>query len=162
MPAVALFVARAQRIDPDFALTPENAGAVAEICRRLDGLPLALELAAARIKILSPVALLARLEQRLELLTGGPRDLPARQQTLRNTIAWSYGLLSAADQTLFARLSVFVGGCSLAAVAAICGPGRRATRWRDSPRWWIRVCCNRTAWRPQAGRPPFCDAGDSA
>jgi predicted ATPase/DNA-binding XRE family transcriptional regulator len=122
VPAVRLFVARTQLIDPSFTLTPENAGAVAEICRRLDGLPLALELAAARVKILSPAALLARLEQRLHVLTGGPRDLPARQQTLRDTIAWSYSLLSEADQILLARLSVFAGGCSLAAITAICGP----------------------------------------
>jgi predicted ATPase/DNA-binding XRE family transcriptional regulator len=122
VPAVALFVARAQRTEPDFALTAENAEAVATLCRRLDGLPLALELAAARIKILSPQALLGRLEQRLDVLTGGARDLPARQQTLRKTIAWSYDLLSAADQVLFAGLSVFVGGCSLGAIAAICAP----------------------------------------
>jgi predicted ATPase/DNA-binding XRE family transcriptional regulator len=122
VPAVALFVARAQRTDPDFALTPENAGAVAALCRRLDGLPLALELAAARIKILPPKTMLHRLEQRLDVLTGGSRDLPARQQTLRKTFAWSYDLLSATDQALFARLSVFVGGCSLAAIAAICAP----------------------------------------
>jgi predicted ATPase len=123
VPAVALFVARAQRTNPDFALTAENAGAVATLCRRLDGLPLALELAAARIKILPPQAMLHRLEQRLDVLSGGSRDLPARQQTLRKTIAWSYDLLSAADQVLFARLSVFVGGCSLGAIAAICAPG---------------------------------------
>jgi predicted ATPase len=122
VPAVALFVARTQRTNPDFALTPENAGAVATLCRRLDGLPLALELAAARSKIFSPQAMLHRLEQRLDVLTGGSRDLPARQQTLRKTIAWSYDLLSAADQVLFARLSVFVGGCSLAAIGAICAP----------------------------------------
>jgi tetratricopeptide (TPR) repeat protein len=95
---------------------------VAEICRRLDGLPLALELAAARAKTLTPRALLHRLGQRLQVLTGGPRDVPARQQTLRNTIAWSYDLLSEAEQTLLARLSVFVDGCSLGAVTAICGP----------------------------------------
>ena len=121
VPAVALFVARAQRTDPDFMLTDENGEAIAAICRRLDGLPLALELAAARIKVLAPMTLRARLEQSLDVLTGGARDLPARQQTLRNTIAWSYGLLSATEQALFARLSVFVGGCSLAAVEAICG-----------------------------------------
>jgi predicted ATPase/tetratricopeptide (TPR) repeat protein len=123
VPAVALFVARAHLIDPGFTLTPANAGAVAAICRQLDGLPLALELAAARTKSLSPVALLGRLGQRLPLLTGGPRDVPARQQTLRDTIAWSYDLLPEAEQILFARLGVFVGGCSLAAVEAVCGPG---------------------------------------
>src|SRR5205085_3236298 len=92
-PAVALFVQRVQDAQPEFALTAANAPAVAEICRRLDGLPLALELAAARMKLLSPQALLSRLDRRLPLLTGGARDMPARQQTLRNTIAWSYDLL---------------------------------------------------------------------
>ncbi len=121
VPAVALFVARARLVALDFALSPRNAGAVAAICRRLDGLPLALELAAAQVKILSPAALLARLKQALPVLTGGPRDLPARQQTLRTTIAWSYDLLSETDQILLARLSVFVGGGSLAAVTALCG-----------------------------------------
>ncbi len=113
IPAVALFVSRATSIDPTFALTAENAAAVAEICRRLDGLPLAIELAAARIRLLPPRALLARLEQRLPLLTGGARDLPARQQTMRNTIAWSYDLLDDAEQAQFQFLSVFQGGFTL-------------------------------------------------
>src|SRR5213078_2065995 len=94
--------------------------AIAEICMRLDGLPLAIELAAARMKLLPPQALLARLDQRLAMLTGASRDVPARQQTLRNTIAWSYNLLDAAEQRLFRRLSVFVGGCTLQAIEAIC------------------------------------------
>jgi predicted ATPase len=123
VPAVALFVARARLVDPTFTLSPEQAGAVAAICRRLEGVPLALELAAGRIKLLAPVALLAQLDQCLPVLTGGPRDRPARQQTLRATIAWSYDLLSEADQAFFARLGVFVGGCSLAAVSAICSTG---------------------------------------
>ena len=118
--AVALFLERAQAVKRDFALTRENAPAVAAICARLDGLPLAIELAAARIKLLSPSAILARLESRLNLLTGGARDLPTRQQTLRSTVDWSYGLLNAAEQTLFRRLSVFSGGCTLEAVEAVC------------------------------------------
>ena len=120
LPAVALFVERAQAVKRDFALTKENAPAVAAICARLDGLPLAIELAAARIKLLSPSAMQARLESCLNLLTGGARDLPTRHQTLRGTLDWSYGLLNAAEQTLFRRLSVFVGGCTLEGAEAVC------------------------------------------
>jgi predicted ATPase/transcriptional regulator with XRE-family HTH domain len=119
-PAVALFVQRAQAVQPSFRLTEANAPAVAQICVRLDGLPLALELAAARIKLLSPQELLTRLSHRLEVLTGGPQDLPERQQTLRQTILWSYQLLQAQEQRLFQRLSVFAGGCQLQAVEAVC------------------------------------------
>jgi predicted ATPase/class 3 adenylate cyclase len=118
--AVRLFIERAQAVKADFTVTNENAPAVAEICYALDGLPLAIELAAARIKLFSPQALLARLDQRLTFLTGGARDLPARQQTLRNTIDWSYDLLSADEQALFRRLGVFVGGCTLEAAEAVC------------------------------------------
>ena len=120
LPAVALFVERAQAVKREFALTKENAPAVAAICARLDGLPLAIELAAARIKLLPPSAMLVRLENRLNLLTGGARDLPTRQQTLRSTVDWSHGLLNAAEQTLFRRLSVFTGGCTLEGVEAVC------------------------------------------
>lgn len=120
LPAVALFVDRAQAVKHEFTLTRENAPVVAAICARLDGLPLAIELAAARIKLLSPSAILARLESRLNLLTGGARDLPTRQQTLRSTVDWSYGLLNAAEQTLLRRLSVFTGGCTLEGVEAVC------------------------------------------
>jgi predicted ATPase/class 3 adenylate cyclase len=119
--AVELFVQRALAVQPDFAVTNQNAAAVAEICARLDGLPLAIELAAARIKLLPPQAILARLEHRLQILTGGSRELPARQQTLRGAIGWSYDLLSPAEQMLFRRLAVFVDGCTLEAAAAVCG-----------------------------------------
>jgi predicted ATPase/DNA-binding XRE family transcriptional regulator len=121
--AVRLFVARAQDVRPQFELMEDNAGMVAEICRRLDGLPLALELAAGRVKALTAAALLDRLERRLPLLTSGARDLPDRQRTLRDTIAWSDDLLAPAEQTLFRRLAVFVGGWTLAAAEAVVGPG---------------------------------------
>ena len=119
-PAVALFVQRAVAAKPDFELNRQNAPAVTEICTRLDGLPLAIELAAARVKVLSPSSMLTRLASRLQLLTGGARDLPTRQQTLRGAIDWSYDLLNAAEQKLFRRLSVFVGGCNLEGVEAVC------------------------------------------
>jgi predicted ATPase/transcriptional regulator with XRE-family HTH domain len=118
--AVALFIQRAANVRPEFRLTDANAPAVAEICHRLDGLPLAIELAAARSKLLQPEALVARLQRRLTLLTGGARDLPARQQTLRNAIAWSHNLLPSAEQRLFRRLAVFVGGSRLAEAEAVC------------------------------------------
>jgi predicted ATPase len=118
--AVTLFVQRARHILPSFQLTPTNARAIAEVCVRLDGLPLAIELAAARVKLLPPQVLLARLSQRLQLLTGGPRSLPVRQQTLRSTIQWSYDLLGPEEQTLFHLLSVFVGGWQLSAAEALC------------------------------------------
>jgi predicted ATPase/class 3 adenylate cyclase len=118
--AVRLFVERAKAAKADFSVTNDNAPAVAEICVRLDGLPLAIELAAARIKLLTPQAMLGRLGNRLKLLTGGARDLPERQRTLRSTIEWSYGLLDEGGKVLFARLSVFAGGRTLEAIVAIC------------------------------------------
>src|SRR5262249_17139330 len=125
--AVALFVERATAVRPDFALTDATVQAVAEVCARLDGLPLAIELATARGKVLPPPPLLARLARRLAVLTGGRRDTPARHQTLRATLDWSHGLLTPGEQTLFARLAVFAGGCTLAAAEAVCAG---ADRWR--------------------------------
>jgi predicted ATPase len=119
-PAVSLFVQRAVAAKPGFELNRENAAAILEICTRLDGLPLAIELAAARVKVLSPSAMRPRLASRLQLLTGGARDLPQRQQTLRAAMDWSYDLLSPAEQKLFGRLSVFLGGCTLESAEAVC------------------------------------------
>jgi len=119
--AVALFVQRAVAVKPGFEINAANAAAVAEICSRLDGLPLAIELAAARVKLLPPQALLTRLGHRLDMLDSGARDLPARQQTLRGAIAWSHDLLDPAAKRLFARFSVFVEGADLAAAEAVCG-----------------------------------------
>ena len=119
-PAIALFIARARAISPSFALSAQTVEAIADICTRLDGLPLAIELAAARVRLLSPVQLLARLEPRLPLLAGGARDLEARQQTMRAAISWSEALLAPAEQRLLRRLSVFAGGFTLEAVEAVC------------------------------------------
>jgi predicted ATPase/DNA-binding SARP family transcriptional activator len=118
--AAELFVSRAQAANPNFELSEPNAAAVAELCSRLDGLPLAIELAAARTKLLPPAALLSRLSNRLELLTGGRRDAPQHQQTLRMTFDWSYELLDADAQRLFGRLGVFAGGCTLSSAEAVC------------------------------------------
>lgn len=131
-PAAALFLQRAQAVKADFALTADNAPVVAEICTRLDGLPLAIELAAARCKIFSPQAILARLTDamggtNLGLLSGGARDLPMRQQNLRQTMEWSYNLLNERERTLFRRLGVFVGGCTLGAIEEVCSNSKNRT-----------------------------------
>ena len=131
--AVELFLQRAQAVTPAFRITAANAAALAGICHRLEGLPLAIELAAARIRVLTPAALLGQLEHRLAVLTGGAQDAPIRQRTLRDAIAWSYELLDPPAQALFRQLSVFVGGCTLEALeasfdqlspGALSGPGR--------------------------------------
>ena len=114
-----LFAQRAAAVKPDFKLDAENAPTIAEICARVDGLPLAIELAAARVKMLPAARLLARLQSRLGLLTTGPRDLPERQQTLRKAIDWSYDLLDQAEQKLLRRLAVFWGGCTLEGAEAV-------------------------------------------
>jgi predicted ATPase/class 3 adenylate cyclase len=136
--ACRLFVERAQAVKADFAVTARSGPAVAEICHRLDGLPLGIELAAARVRVLPPEAMLVRMDRRLPLLTGGPRDRPSRHQTLRSAIAWSYDLLDEAERTLFRRLPVFFGGCTLEAAEAICGGWEtgvttEAPRGIDSP-----------------------------
>jgi predicted ATPase/DNA-binding CsgD family transcriptional regulator len=128
-PALDLFLQRARAVKHEFQLHESNAQALAEICSRLDGLPLAIELAAARITILSPQALLARLDHRLQVLTHGPTDLPERQQTLRQTIQWSYELLKPEEQRLFQRMSVFAGGATLEAVEAVCEALGDETAW---------------------------------
>ena len=170
--AVRLFIERARAAKADFAVTNETAPAVAEICYRLDGLPLAIELAAARVKLFAPQALLARLDQRLALLTGGARDRPARQQTIRAAIDWSYNLLDADEQQLFARLGVFVGGCTLEAAEAVGSELKieneklkndhrqrfsilNSQFWMGWPRWSTRACCARRR-APAASRASPC------
>ncbi len=127
-PAVRLFVERVADVKPGFGVKADNAGAVVEICRRLDGLPLALELAAARMRLLSADALLALLGERLRLLAGGPVDALDRHRTLRAAIAWSYDLLPPGEQILFRRLAVFAGGFDLEAATAVAGGGTRSRR----------------------------------
>jgi predicted ATPase/DNA-binding SARP family transcriptional activator len=122
-PATELFAARARAVRPDFELTERNAAVVASLCSRLDGLPLAIELAAARSKLLPPHQILARLESSLKLLTGGARDLPARHQTLRAAIGWSHDLLGEGERRLLRRLAVFAGGCTIETAEAVCGAG---------------------------------------
>src|SRR5215469_5576041 len=131
--SVALFLERGRAVNPDFALTADNATTIVEICRRLDGLPLALELAAARLSLLTPQALLSRMKHRLPVLTRGARDLPQRQQTLRNTLAWSYDLLDEREQHLFRQLAVFVGSFPLEAVEAVWTDEGSSTSSSSSP-----------------------------
>jgi predicted ATPase/DNA-binding CsgD family transcriptional regulator/Flp pilus assembly protein TadD len=131
--AVALFVQRARAVRPDFELKDSNAAAVLEVCRRVDGLPLAIELVAAHTRLLPPQAILARITSPLRLLTSAAQDLPTRHQTMRDTIAWSYNLLTEQQQRLFRRLSVFVGGCSLTAAEAVCNEAGEVAIHPDHP-----------------------------
>ncbi len=156
--ALTLFVERARAVMPDFRLTPENAGAVAGICLHLDGLPLAIELAAAWIKLLDPREMLRRLaagagQASLELLASGPRDLPARQQTLRDAIAWSYDLLDPQEQVLFNQLGVFVGGCTLAAAEQVLDVGR----WVSGDEDTSSLSPNTQHLGGDQGAPPYSD-----
>jgi predicted ATPase/DNA-binding CsgD family transcriptional regulator/DNA-binding XRE family transcriptional regulator len=151
--AVQLFVRRARAAQPDFVLTAENGAAVAAICRRLDGLPLAIELAARGVRLFAPAALLRRLDRRLAFLVGGPRDLPARQQTLRATLDWSYQLLGARARRVFAQLGAFVGGATLEAIEVVCGPFERSNMLAD-----VTALVEQSLIRPvadAAGEPRF-------
>jgi len=148
--ATALFVRRAATARPDFAPTAANAPAIAAVCRRLDGLPLAIELAAARIKLLSPQALLARLDRRLPLLVDGALDRPERQRTMRAAIAWSYDLLHAGEQALFRRLAAFAGVAPLEAVEAVCGTDEDEELAGDVLLWIESLLDKSLVWREEA------------
>jgi hypothetical protein len=153
--AVRLFVERARAVDPGLALTDANAVAIAEICRHLDGLPLAIELAAARSNLLAPPDLLARLERRLPVLTGGPRDQPRRLQTMRDAIAWSDDLLDGEERAVFRRLAVFAGGCTIDAAGAVCAiPPVAGVELLDVlGHWSIGACCGGSRAGPGRGGP---------
>jgi predicted ATPase/DNA-binding XRE family transcriptional regulator len=153
--AVQLFVQRARAVQPGFTLTEGNAGAIAEICSKVDGLPLGIELVAARIRLFPPQALAGRLSNRLEMLTGGPSDVPTRQQTLRQTIDWSYSLLSPEEQSLFSRLSVFTGGWSLEAAQAVCADAENQQE-RVVTLMESLVSQSLLLVAEQAGEPRFC------
>ncbi|MDF3041129.1 MAG: Protein kinase [Thermomicrobiales bacterium] len=152
VPAIELFVHRAEVANPRFALTTENAAAVTGVVERLDGLPLAIELAATRMKILSPAALLARMEQRLPLLTRGAHDLPERQQAMRATLDWSHDLLSPEEQTLFRRLAVFAGGCTVDAAEYVGGEGGEGGKWSECTKAHSPLL---PAPRPSPSSPPL-------
>ena len=175
--AVRLFADRAAAVDPDFAVTEDNASHVAEICARLDGLPLAIELAASRVALLGPGTMLRGMERRLPLLLGsGPRDLPARQRTLRGVVGWSYELLAEADRVLFRRLSTLAGGWTLASAAAVCDPDGDAGIdvlegiASSTPAWFAgprhrgtrgSTCCRSSEFDSSASKPRKTD-GDRA
>ena len=152
-PAVQLFVERANATGAELTLDAGTAPAVAEICRRLEGLPLAIELAAARIRLLPPAALLDRLDRRLPVLAGGPHDLPARQQTMRDAIAWSYELLDEPEQALFRRMCVFAGGCTLDAAEVICADDSDAAAVLDGLTTLMASSLLRLDVQPRAGQP---------
>ena len=160
--AITLFLQCARTLKPEFQITSTNAHAIVEICVRLEGVPLAVELAAVRIQTSSPQVLLARLGHRLQFLTNGPKDVPVRQQTLRNTLAWSYDLLNSWEQWLFRQLCVFVGGCTLEAAEAVCAvlgsdDGHRA---RVSIRWVGFSYRQEPSVSDGAGGVALCDAGN--
>ena len=148
-PSAELFVRRARALDSRLSLAPGDEQRIAEICARLDGLPLAIELAAARMKVLKPAAILERLGRRLDLLSSGPRDAPVRQQTLRAAIGWSYDLLDADAQATFERLGVFAGGFTLRAPR----PSAASTRWTRSPRSSSTACWPAATGASRCSRP---------